>query len=535
VANVPSVSVKGAATIAAFDAAHKGVLRDLPPHKLPGDALWDCLNVLYRNGSMIPRPGLLQLVATNLLDRVTGATQMSNLASGAFEPTAFENTAFLVTGNAPGTMLVAGTNTKLWAFFAGIWNNITNVPLTATATYLAQFTSIQIGSKLWIVFSNGIDAPQQWDQITPTTATIAGTPPLFTDMTTASDRVIGIIPPYTIQWGPGLSLSTWPALNNRILSDTPDALVAIENLGSLGVAVYKRRSIWVGNAQGGLDSAYFSFTLRGQFEGPANPNCLINVNGEHWYMTNTGRIAKFDGVTHTWINDGVLPLVRATFDTNNAGLAWIQYDPLNREVWCYYPRKLETNVGTDVTGIIMITLAHPYSYEGIFFPASFVGQSAFSVTAGTDRRLDKNDRILFGKVTNNLSYSSLNAENLNDDTLTFTGFWQTPPHPNKDGDIYLASGVETYATYGVSQGPLTMKLGMSPMMGDLTSTGFSAGTTLTMTGTEPTLSPDIGTSVIVGTGAAAPFAGRFASLRYSFTSPVTFSYYGSKIMGTKVQ
>jgi len=525
--NAPNVSVKGRATIGHWEAAHKGVLRDFPPYKLPADALYDCLNVVYRNGQINPRPGMVQLTpGTDLGAQVTGAAQVASLAFGAFETTAFEPTAFQETGNTPGSLLVAATNKKIWAYISSAWKDLTDTPLTAGNAYLAQFTTIQIGSTIFVLITNGVDAPRSWDQQAATVIVIGGLPPLFTDWTTSSDRVIGIVPPYLIQWGNALNISTWPNLNFRVLSDTADALVAIENLGTLGVAVYKKRSIWVGTAQGGLDSSYFTFTLRGQYEGPANPNALVNVNGAHYYMTGTGRVGVFDGVTQTWINDGILPLIQADFDRASMQYAFAVYDPFFREVWFHYPLTSDNTPTTgNMTGLVVVNLPHPFSYEGIFFHSSYKGKTAFTVTAGTDRRLDSNDRVTFGRnLADSLNRAYLWANNSNDDTSMFTGFFQHPPQMTKDGDIAQAEGVETYATYGGGQGPLTLRIGASPMLGDLTTTGFSTGKALDLT-TEPTLSPDID----------ANQRGRFFSLRYDFTSPLAFAYYGSRLMGHKVQ
>ena len=67
------------------------------------------------------------------------------------------------------------------------------------------------------------------------------------------------------------------------------------------------------------------------------------------------------------------------------------------------------------------------------------------------------------------------------------------------------------------------------MLGNLTSTGFSTGVALDLT-TEPTLAPDLGAFTSID-----QFRGRFFSCRYEFTSPVRFNYYGSRLMGHKVQ
>lgn len=527
--NAPNVSVKGAGTIGHWEAQHKGVLRDFPPFKLPPDALFDCLNVVFRQGTIMSRPGMQQLAATDLGSRITGAIQAATLASGAFEPTAFEPTAFLETGNADGTIIAASSNRKFWTFFGGTWHDITDVALTASDTYLAQFTTIQIGSTVFVLMTNGIDTPRAWDEVSTVCTQVAGTPPLFTDWTTASERIIGIVPPYLVQWGNSLNISTWPVLNFAILSDTTDTLVAIANLGTLGAAIYKRRSIWVATAQGGLDSSFFTFALRGAFEGPANPNTLTDVNGAHYYMTKTGRIGVFDGVTQTWINDGVLPIITNTIDITNMNRAFGVYDPIFREVWFYFPLLTDnTSVTGNVSGVCVVTLPHPFSYEGIFFHSCYLGKMAIPVTSGADRRLDVGDRIIFGQNSGkNLSYTQ--GDNLSDDGVAFSGFFQTPPQMTKDGDISQADGIETYAMYAGGQGPLTLRLGASYMLGNLTSTGFSTGVALDLT-TEPTLAPDLGAFTSID-----QFRGRFFSCRYEFTSPVRFNYYGSRLMGHKVQ
>lgn len=512
------ISIKGQDTIASWDAPYKGVLRDMPIQKLPEDCLYDCSNVLYRSGALQVRPGLQKFTTNDLGARVTGAIQNSTLASGVFDPTAFQNDTFQESGNTAGSVIVAGTNRKIWVYFSGSWHDLTNTALTATDTYLAQFTSIQIGTTVFTLMTNGVDTPRSWDNQSATVTNVAGTPPLFTDWTTSSDRVIGVVPPYLVQWGNALNIGTWPANNFRVLSDTPDSVVAVENLGTLGVAVYKKNSLWVGIAQGGLDSSYFRFELRGQYEGPANPNCLVNVNGSHYYMTQSGRVGVFDGVRQTWINDPVLPLLRQTIDQTNMARAFMVYNPTDREVWCYYPRLAEAGTG-NVTGLLIIALPKQFSYEGIFFHAGYFGQTAIPVTAGVDRRLDVGDYLTFGQNSGqNLAYGY--QDMMTDDGVGFSGFWQTPFKGAGKWDVHQPSGVETYARRIGGAGSLTMKVVSTYMIGS--TSNFSQGTALDLT-TEPIHANAMNFGV----------NGRFFGLRYEFVAPINLQWYGSRLMGAR--
>ncbi len=527
------VSIKGKDAIAEWEAPYKGILRDMTPLKIPGDALYDSLNVVFRNGMLLVRPGLSQLIATDLAagagntGRVTGANQTSLLASAVFDSGAFDSGTFQESGNTPGTVVSAATNRKFWAFFGGIWHDLTDTAFVASDTYLAQFTNIQIGSAIYTLMTNGIDNPRQWDNASAAITQVAGTPPLFTDWTTTSSRVIGIVPPYLVQWGNALAINTWPALNFRVLSDTADALVAIENIGTLGAAVYKQNSVWLAVAQGGLDASYFSFTLFGHYEGPANPNCVVNVSGSHYILTKSGRVGVFNGSQWVWVNDPILPLLRATLDTNAIARAFGVYDPLNREVWFFYPRLAEAMAG-DVTGLMIISVPKQFSYEGIFFHSAFLGQVAFPCTAGVDRRLDVLDYFVFGQPTGQSGVERTYnvAPNTSDAGQAFSGFWQTPMRgAGKYVDVAKAIGVEDYMVYGPGggSGTLTRKIVTNYMLDN--QGNFSAGVSLNLAGSAPLHANLLETSI----------RGRFFGVRYEFTSPITLSWFGARLMGEMLE
>lgn len=527
------VSIKGKDALAEWEAPYKGILRDMVPPKIPADALWDSQNVVFRNGALIARPGLSQLIATDLtagagnIGRVTGANQTTLLASGVFDATAFDPSTFQEAANTPGTVITAGTNRKFWAYFGGVWHDLTDTPLVATDTYLAQFTNIQIGSTVYTLLTNGIDSPRQWDNQSAAITVVAGTPPLFTDWTTASSRIIGIVPPYLVQWGNSLSITTWPAGNFRVLSDTPDPVVAVENIGTLGAVVYKANSAWLAIAQGGLDASYFSFTLFGQYEGPANPNCVVNVSGSHYVFTKSGRCGVFNGSQWVWVNDPILPLLRATLDTANMGRAFGLYNPIDREVWFFYPRLAEAGNG-DVRGLMIVSVPKQFSYEGIFFHSTFLGSMAFPVTAGVDRRLDLLDYLAFaqpgGQPGIEATYGF--APNTSDAGQAFSGFWQCPMRgAGKAVDVAKAIGVEDYLLYGPAGGlgTLTRKVVSNYMLDH--QGNISTGVDLDMSGPAP-----MHANLIEGA-----LRGRFFGLRYEFTAPVTLTWYGARLMGALLE
>jgi len=510
------ITVKGENLLGAWRSPLRGVLRGLPPYALPEDALYDGFNVALREGALVPRPGITQFNPQSLGRRVTGAIAIAALGSAAFDPASFENTAFVVTTGA-GSMLVAATARKVWAFYGGSWHDITGSALTAGDHDFARMTGIQIGSNIFVVISNGVDVPRSWDSVAATTSTISGSPPKWTDVTTASDRIIGIVPPYTVQWGNALDLSTWPSLNFRTLADTLDKVVAVRNLGTLGVVVYKERSIWIGQPGGQTNATYFAFTIRGFWDGPASPAAVVDVDGAHYYMTDIGRVGYFDGARQDWVADGVWPQVKKDLDQLYAKHIHGVFDPQAREVNFYYPRLGDAGL---CKGLVSIKV--PNKAEGLAEPIAFRGALGVAISVGLDNRTDTRQTLLFDDATKRALSINPVPGGL-DDVMTFSGFWQHGFINVPSFDPHRLEGFEVFAERGPGYGLLRAKVVKNDLLEDPNAQAAVS-------------SQDIDLAEIVPSQPrGGDVTGRFLAVRFEFTTPITLRYYGARLAARRIE
>lgn len=492
-----------------------GTLRNMPIYKVPSAALWSSANVLVRAGFLQPRPGLTRYADTVLDGRPTGFFNSIMLATGAFQADAFQNDAFQVAGSIPSTLLLVGTTEKIYAYFGGIFNDITGGTLTALNTQQARFTSIALGTPqtLYILHTNGMDDPLQWDATSGTFTAVAGTPPLFTDWANIDQHIIGIVPPYDIFWGNTQAIDTWPASNRRVLSDTPDPLVAIAALGVRTGAIYKSRSIWDVVVTGSnTESSYFRFEQRDQVEGPASPAALINVDGAHAYMTAQGRIGFYNGSRHIWVGDGIWPLIQADLDTANSARIFGSYDPKFRICVFVYPR---TGDDGECKGWAIVMLPNPSEgYEGFI---SFHGSSEVPLSAGGDLRLDSFKALFAGSTEG--SQRVFIWEGDDDDSTSYDGHLQTGLVGTPGIEFFSIEVYETLALRGADYGSLTVKPVSSYI---LNTEGGTVGTGKTL---------DLTESPVLGSPEGADVKGRFFGLRYEFTqsASLTLRWLGARL------
>ena len=510
--------VKGESLIGQWTVPLQGTLRGLPPYAIPQDAVYDSLNVLVRQGAVVPRSGITNFDLTPLGSRPVGAFSTILLASGAFQTDTYQNDTFQLAGNTANNALVVATNRKIWAYFSGVWHDLTNAALTASADNPARLTAIEIANTINIVIVNGTDVPQLWDTTTAQVANLVGTPaaPTWSDITTASDRLIGIIPPYTIQWGNSLSLATFPALNFRTLADTIDPVVAIRNLGTLGVVVYKTRSIWVGQPGGATDASYFAFTLRGFWEGPASSAAVVDADGIHFYMTNIGRLAAFDGTQQQWVCDGLWPAIKSEIDQAYVGRIFGTFDALNNEVSFYYPRVGDSG---QPRGIATIKL--PNVGEGIAQPVGFRGLQTIPVSCGTDARLlTTRQTFLFGDQSQ-VGYTLGGPD---DDGTNFSGYFQPGLIAAPAMDLYRLEGFEVFMARGAGRsGTLAVKVVSNNLLENPDTTNYAVAQPIDLSQAPPT-QPE-----------GADVTGKFFGLRFEFTTPISLKWFTARLAARRIE
>jgi hypothetical protein len=440
-----------------------------------------------------------------------GAFANTTLAAPAFQLDAFQNDAFQVAGVGGATIPVVGTTRRIFAFYSGNWVDITDTLLTGTEVDHVRMTGIEISGVIWTLITNGKDAMRQWNQQTATVQVTAGSPPKFIDITTIGNRIVGLVAPYTVQWGNELSLSTWPAANFRDLADTPDRAVAVRNLGTLGGVLYKQKTIWSIVPIGGTDAGFFRFELRGFYDGPVSPAAVVEARGLNYHMTPTGRVGMFSGTSFTWVADGVWSLIKDDLDSANANRIFGVYEPLFDEVYFFYPRNGD---GGELKGGVCVILPRPQ--DGIMDHIAFPIRLMKPVSAGTDLRLENNKALLFR--SDNFKSNFLEVDE-NDDGTEFSGYWQTGLVPMPGLVPNRLEEVELFAHRGAGFGNLTVKPVYSNILGTHEGT-LGAGITF-----------DLSEETAVRDVRGGDVRGRFLGLRHEFTSSAGFHvhWHGSRI------
>lgn len=493
-----------------------GTLRNMPIYRVPPEALWSSANVLVRSGFLQPRPGLTQHAATVLTGRPTGIFNSTILASGAFQGDTFQNDTFQVASAVPPSLLVVGTTQKLYAFYSSVYNDVTGTPdLTAADGQLARFTSMALGSPqtLYVIHTNGADAPRQWDGVAASFSAVAGSPPNWTDIANISEHIIGIVPPYSIRWGNTQVINSYPAANERVLSDTPDPLRAISPLGVQSGVVYKSRSLWDVVVTGSsVESEYFRFEPRNIVDGPAGPAAVLNVDGAHLYMTESGRIGYYDGGTHFWVADGIWPLITTEIDADFTVRIFGAYDPKNRVAVFVYPK---TGDSGDCKGWAIVMLPNPQ--EGYTGFITFHGSSTIALSAGGDLRIGSSKALLARSTSGNRRIYTW--EGSDDAGSSFTGHFQTGLVAAPGLEFFTLEAYETLALRAAGYGSVTVKPVSSYIL-DTEGGTVAAGKTL-----------DLTENKVLGSPKGGDIRGRFFGLRYEFTqsASLTFRWLGARL------
>lgn len=518
-------------------------MRTLPAHELPQDALYDSENMLVRDGELRTRPGMKR----NSVSIVTG----TGAPTGAFNYRGYDGSSLIIVGTTAGIYATDG--------FKWYPNMITALPpngnapkhngiLQGSLDKRSRFTSLEIGTNVYLVHTNGVDPVMAWNGTYDPFRPVAGDPvgptdepgdpkacPKFVDIATLGDRVIGILPPYDMRWGNSLALNKWPELNFKALAETADPLVGIQALGTLGAAVYKTDSIYVCFAGAGTsDASFFRFEFRGYFDGPASAGAIVNVSGVHFYMTPTGRIAQFNGSQHVWIADGIWPQLRERVDPTKGKRIFGYYDVKNHEVWFHYPRKDDADGLPH--GLVVISLPRPGtgkdllgSFPGHIAPNALAARqggspahpvsTALTPTVAVAYRLnDQDPKVAVFDGATATTFYNLGSDPLEcepdgtqigegkDAGEPFDFFWQTGLIPMPDAKDHRIDSVETFTQRNANFGSLTVKPIRSynlGVQGGEVGRGFELNLEERQTEPHPLKGFDI--------------RGRFHGLRYEFT------------------
>ncbi len=481
-----------------------GVLNGYPIHSLPENALHSSHNMVLVNNVFRPRPHFTPFTTVNNLGRVTGALATT------------EGWMIAVTGAPvnPG---------QLHLGYVDFGTNPAQIILTTTRNNggmdnPSRFATIAIGTptELFFLHANGSDvltkrgALSVWE-------VVAEDAPIYSDLTVINNRIIGVVPPYTVQWGEPLDLDTWDPLNTRILADTPDHVIAIRNRGIDGGTVYKSNSIWPVEITGSDDSS-LAFRIRPKIyrRGPACSAAVVQTDDADYYITDQGRVGRWDGYRHDWVADGVWPIVEAEIDKQFPRRVHGFYKSDEEQIWFFYPRIGD---GGNAMGILMLHLPSPREARAQHI--AFTGSTLIPMSASTDSRnndpTDPNKSFTVAFSTTARGYlvgKVLEDQSQGDDGLPFSWNFRTGLAPVHGPHPARVDSVETFGEVAPGDTALVNVVYTDKLN---TNDGF----------TSVAFPLNSSTDVRPHNMSNADAMGRFVGLEYSGLVPMVFKWRGA--------
>ena len=364
--------------IGAFPIPLKGMIRNQPESVIPKDALWSGRNLHLFQGEVRQRASW-----TGIRNTTVAAPAQAGHLNGLFTGRrAGTINRFLFAGGTVGAVILQDAVSALGA--AG-WRTIASWGATRARTQLVRFAELAYGTPLLtrIAMCNGIDTPRVFTLAAASadfvlSTALTGADP-WKDVTMTSDRIVGITDT-EVSWGETLRTDLWPALNHKSLAETLDYCIAIRPLIGLHVAIWKEKSIWLGQARGGSSASYFTWKLMKSVDGPVSPAALVSdLKGGWYWLTRHGRVVRMrENFQIDYPCDQIWPVVRDDTGRAPQGMSRIEseyrlahgmYDAVNDEVHFFYPAAQQTTVRVDV-GIIICKASEP---QPVAFLADFPG------------------------------------------------------------------------------------------------------------------------------------------------------------------
>jgi hypothetical protein len=364
----------GSNIVAQYSTPYRGTWRSMAIHAIPLDALYDSQNVFLRRGKLRNRPGLHSVTSAIFDGPILGAT----LATTPYNK--------VVLALTKSSLYELGEGVEEWS----LASNANSLTYAASDTAPIDLTLLETSGRYVALIAEASHALQQWDALTHSTSPITasvGAVPKPKSVCIAARRVIALVPPHTLQWSQTFDHTAWPPLALTRLAQTGDEGICVRSLSSLNFAVYKDRSIYVARAQAGNDDTAFAFQEPIRVEGPAGVHAVVDMNGQHVYMTRNGRVGLFDGTRYpAWIADGLWLFLQDDIDPVYAHLIFGVYDYRLHLVTFIYPRRGDAG---RLRGLVLINIP----FEGLDIAeggqkiyAAFKGNLGLSCTMGCEMR-----------------------------------------------------------------------------------------------------------------------------------------------------
>lgn len=400
--------------VAEFPVPYRGTWRGVAANQLSPDTLFDSMNVFIREGKIRTRPGLRLFRSTVFNQDVIGGGL-------AVLPAFKKMLAFT-----PTELYTNIQNQNEWIvesvgeFSANVHKPIDVAFTQAEGIYLAVVANEDYVLKYW----NGTLGSVQ--EITPS----VGSVPRACSVCIAARRVVALVPPHTLRWTSTLTYTNWNALNTNSVASTTDVGICVRSLSKNSFALYKERSIHLARAQAGSDAQAFSFAEPIVIEGPAGIHSVVQANDAHFYMTASGRIARFDGSTFPqWIADGLWFYLQNLIDPEYTNKIMGFFDYRLHCVIFFYPTIGDLG---RLYNFVLINL--PLDGSGVEGFSCFLGQMMKPISFGYEMRFraEASRSVVFSATVDDKQSFLLDENEEQDDGITYQCMMQTPLQPMQD-------------------------------------------------------------------------------------------------------
>lgn len=506
----------------AYPVPRSGMVQTEGEAAVPKDGVWVGRNVHNFYGECRQRPSWngIKDAGLQLIPRLAYGAGREFITSAFTARRANTRNRYLIVGGSRGAKILqeaaSGLGALGWRNFWTITDPGGAAPDQTVRVRTVRFAELAFGTPLvtHVVATNGVQVPQDF-ALTALTANFGAATELtcaapWLDICMTADRIIGITETEA-SWGEALRLDIWPDLNHKSLAETLDFCVAIRPIGTLHVAIWKERSIWLGQARGGSSASFFTWKLLKVVDGPLHTNALVpDGQGNWWWMTRRGRIARMDSTSFqiTYPCDGAWPFVRNLISPNEADwrLGHAAYDPFRDEIHFFYPdadAPFTVDRGVTVCGAMTNPIVFVTDYVMDMLASATISETAASSAANNTL----NEAItLYQKTadpTNAHLVLPVELSATGDDL--FTAEIRSGVQPAPGGDTHRIEAIEPLLRRAAGSMPGTKTITVAPVTSNILDVqGATLGTAVAIPALEDAVQP---VKAVVGLTATGRFLG----------------------------
>jgi hypothetical protein len=357
-----------------------GIRKDVPATVLAWQGLVDAKNWIYRNSNFYVRPGLTAF-GNDINERPLGFIQYDF--------------------STEVDRLVMGTGKSWWHYNsgAGTWTDLDGAanPLTGGNTAHVIMRTFESDGVVKVIGVNSTDAVKLWDG-TGNYEDLAGSPPsAATSIAIAADRVL-LSKGDSLYYSGNLDETSWTSSQIRV-AETPGDIVALMEFGNRATAIYKGSSIYMAYSQVDLVAKFRVELVRAGVPGPVGPAAVFPLAelGAHCYLAESGAVMIFDGNAPVSLGDHIQTHIRQTRDYDLRARSHGFYDPLQNEIWVFYPTTGSADINSCIVIDFETKVFHHFSFDNHTITAAFPGTLSEAMNVGSFPEIN-NISLTFGEM-----------------------------------------------------------------------------------------------------------------------------------------